>query len=237
MADFIKGSDGKCPSNYTDTCKNLLGKDPVSEVTKMPQKNNNITHNDDDNESRKIHNFMDYSSDICMSEFTFGQIERMHYIWSLYRKKDEHCTQGQSRFELELLPDKTPGETFWVLQTRGGKTVWRSRPAENGLPEKYTNESAPMIQDLCLDKYKNYTFTIYDAGKNGIAAPGYYIIRYNGIQLKRGGQFTREESTNFNGREIKRKTRIPIPSKIIRPHLPPSKISKVPRASRVPMGW
>jgi hypothetical protein len=34
MADFEKGTDGKCPSNYTDTCKNLWGKDPVSELDK-----------------------------------------------------------------------------------------------------------------------------------------------------------------------------------------------------------
>jgi hypothetical protein len=33
-----------------------------------------------------IHNFMDYSDDVCLFEFTAGQAERMNIQWSLYRQ-------------------------------------------------------------------------------------------------------------------------------------------------------
>ena len=33
-----------------------------------------------------IHNFMDYSDDLCLFEFTLGQSERMNIQWSLYRQ-------------------------------------------------------------------------------------------------------------------------------------------------------
>uniref|UniRef100_A0A8H7K5Z9 Peptidase M43 pregnancy-associated plasma-A domain-containing protein n=1 Tax=Bionectria ochroleuca TaxID=29856 RepID=A0A8H7K5Z9_BIOOC len=33
-----------------------------------------------------IHNYMDYSSDECYSEFTSGQIDRIHSFWDKYRK-------------------------------------------------------------------------------------------------------------------------------------------------------
>jgi len=32
-----------------------------------------------------IHNFMDYSDDVCLDEFTLGQSERMNIQWALYR--------------------------------------------------------------------------------------------------------------------------------------------------------
>jgi hypothetical protein len=33
-----------------------------------------------------IHNFMDYSDDVCLFEFTGGQAERMNIQWALYRQ-------------------------------------------------------------------------------------------------------------------------------------------------------
>ena len=32
-----------------------------------------------------VHNFMNYSNDACMYEFTEGQLERMQIMWAMYR--------------------------------------------------------------------------------------------------------------------------------------------------------
>lgn len=56
------GSSSGCPVGR-DSCPDLPGLDP-------------------------IHNFMDYSDDTCTTEFTPGQMERMHQQFDIYRRRE-----------------------------------------------------------------------------------------------------------------------------------------------------
>jgi hypothetical protein len=63
LANITYGTfEARCPSDDTDTCPLLPGNDP-------------------------IHNYMDYSDDSCTNQFTKGQIDRMYYVWSIYREE------------------------------------------------------------------------------------------------------------------------------------------------------
>jgi hypothetical protein len=141
---------------------------------------------------------MDYSSDVCQNQFTQGQIERMYYVWSIYRKGNEKCSTGYKLFEIEILADSAPDETHWALQSTDGKFQWDTLEQNSDIYFEFPANSKT-IQEICLDATKDYIFTIFDDSKNGIASPGYYAIRYGGVQLKRNSAFGQKDVTRFTG--------------------------------------
>ena len=141
---------------------------------------------------------MDYSSDACQNQFTQGQIERMYYVWSIYRKGNEKCSTGYKLFEIEIFSDSSPDETHWVLQSTDGKFQWDTLEQNSDIYYEYPANSKT-IQEICLDTTKEYTFTIFDDSKDGIESPGYYAIRYGGVQLKRNSAFAQKDATRFSG--------------------------------------
>lgn len=191
QADFESGTDG-CPTAAIDTCSRLPGKDPV-------------------------HNYMDYSSDICVDEFTRGQSERMFYVWSVYRALSESCSAGNTKFEFETLTDSWPSEVTWSLASTDGKFLWDTASTESGID--YTFEiNTVNTQNLCIDSTKDYVFTISDSEGDGIDSPGYYTIKYNGVTLKTNSAFGRSEVTSFSGGGIPATTApVPVTSAPIAP--------------------
>ena len=128
MANIEAGTNGKCPSDSTDTCPLLPGNDPVryiqmrcwcTDVVLSTKPNESIPSCCD-----QIHNYMDYSSDACQNQFTPGQIERMYYVWSIYREGNEVCSTGYKLFEIEVFADSYPDETHWALQSTDTKFQW-----------------------------------------------------------------------------------------------------------------
>jgi hypothetical protein len=146
----------------------------------------------------QIHNFMTNYGDSCRNEFTRGQIERMYYVWSIYRKDSESCTTGDKLFEFEILADSWPEENHWTLTSSDGKFQWDTLKQNSDISFDFT-ANASSTQGICIDSTKNYTFTIYDDGNNGIQNSGYYIIRYDGVELKRNRAFGGSDVTNFPG--------------------------------------
>jgi hypothetical protein len=136
--------------------------------------------------------------DSCRNQFTRGQIERMYYVWSIYRKDNESCTTGDKLFAFEILADNWPDENHWTLTSNDGKFKWDTLKENSAIPFGFT-ANALTTQGICIDATKNYTFTIYDDDSNGIENPGYYAIRYDGVELKRNSDFGGIEVTQFIG--------------------------------------
>jgi hypothetical protein len=122
----------------------------------------------------------------------------MYYVWSIYRQGNEICSIGYKLFEIEILADSYPDETHWALQSTDGKFQWDTLEQNSDIYFEYP-ANIKTIQEICLDATKDYTFTIFDDSKDGIESPGYYAIRYGGVQLKRNSAFGQKDVTSFSG--------------------------------------
>jgi Pregnancy-associated plasma protein-A len=144
-----------------------------------------------------IHNFMDYSNDPCLTEFTPRQIERMYIVWSLFRQSNDVCTSDQILFTMEIKLDSFSSETSWQLT---GPDLFinpvKNGFANTGITADDTRET--VIIDICLPINQTYNFTIFDSQSDGIDSPGYYKIYLAGALVKEGQKFGSSESTIIN---------------------------------------
>jgi hypothetical protein len=141
-----------------------------------------------------IHNFMDYSNDECLEEFTPGQIKRMYIIWSLYRQKNDSCAPGNILFEIEINLDRYASEVSWDLT---GPNLYIN-PAKNGYGTAIDDffGGKTIVNDICLPINQVYIFTIYDARKDGLESPGSYKLYLDSSLIKQGdGAYGTSEST------------------------------------------
>lgn len=100
---------------------------------------------------------------------------------------------SSSTMKLVLRTDNSPLETTWDVKNSSGITVLNS-PA-------YTIANKLYQEQYTLPPADCYTFTIYDAGGNGICCSNgtgvYEVSSTNGIVIRQGGQFAASESSEF----------------------------------------
>ena len=72
-----------------------------------------------------------------MNKFTPGQVDRMYYVWSIYRKGRESYSTGNTRFEFEILTDSWSEDIQWSLRSTDGKIKWDTFPENGVIPINY----------------------------------------------------------------------------------------------------
>jgi PKD repeat protein len=96
------------------------------------------------------------------------------------------CLANEDFLSIIIVQDNYPGETTWQL-----------RDQNNTLIQSGTTNSA----DICVAQNNCHTFTIFDSYGDGICCgygQGSYTLLLNGQQIASGGQFTFQESVQFN---------------------------------------
>jgi len=173
-----------------------------------------------------IHNYMGYSWDSCYEEFTPGQVERMRFFWETLREPEKYGYGGGSDGEggvdaspaadvpeADFLPCSPDGTGHYVeidLKTDfwGIETTWDIVDAATGEAVVKSMGGFGAETDYHFGPYcllpGVYTFTIYDAGMNGIQGSswgnGKYTVTMDGKAkpLNRGvGKFECSDSTDF----------------------------------------
>lgn len=172
-----RATEFNCPVGK-DTCALLPGDDP-------------------------IHNFMDYSSDECYESFSRGQMDRMYYVWSLYRRNGEACSGGFVLFELDVfLTDGGGGDNAFELRSEDREVYWTGgNESLNLIPVTFQDGIVNRL-DICIETSKTYEFILYDNAANGLGEGGYYQVRVNGASVRPLGLLPigqREEMTTFRG--------------------------------------
>ena len=88
---------------------------------------------------------------------------------------------------LAIVFDAYPEESSWALFDANDNVI------ESGTD--YAGASS-FSKAFCLEN-GTYTFVMYDSYGDGINAPGYYRLTYNGTTIVEGGGFETEDSTTF----------------------------------------
>lgn len=163
------GASEGCPVGR-DSCPSLPGVDP-------------------------IHNFMDYSDDSCMREFTPGQIERMYGQMDTYRRQLEPCDpEDEAIVTVDALMDDSPEGKWFFVFDRDELVGYMGNTSH----ANFTNGN--ISSSWCVKKHHAYFFGIEDESYGGgLQPPGYVSLSLNGRQVR---QLSRFEDPPFVGFSI-----------------------------------
>lgn len=170
-----------------------------------------------------IRNFMDYTDDSCMNEFTEGQRTRMNGLYDTYRNFNAPTPpsptappvptapptppvptiaptiapitpcEGNYYFRLTVKSDAYGSETYFELK-RDNEQIWE-------MTEELTSDTEYVYDPLCLDP-GSYVFIITDSYNDGICCAygnGFYAYTVDGTTIeKNGGEFGSAEESDFD---------------------------------------
>jgi len=134
-----------------------------------------------------ISNFMDYSDDACMNNFSPIQYNRMRALWAAYRSfgKTEECAASESKLIVNVVLDSYPQENSWMLRDECTGNILHSEGAfEPGTPLSELT--------LCIPSAARYTWELVDSHDDGICCKygdGHYSLTYDG-NVESEGEFT-----------------------------------------------
>ena len=93
--------------------------------------------------------------------------------------------------KLIMRTDANPGETTWEVTNSMGEVMYSGGP--------YTTSGQMIQETFDFADEACFTFTIYDAGGDGIMSPGFYMLYYgSNTQIAQGTNFGFKDIVDFN---------------------------------------
>jgi len=157
-----------------------------------------------------INNYMNYTPDSCLTEFTPDQYTRMIGMWITVRNNGSfaptisspptstptesmppsECTSLQIKVTTDLYPE----ETLWGVYNTSFTVLYSGGP--------YTGQNTLYTENFCVDPNESYIFQILDAQRDGICCTygnGSYEVYYDNKLIKEGGTFAGSEVSPLFG--------------------------------------
>ena len=147
------------------------------------------------NDSYTVQNYQGSGKNLIVAvtdKISHGKEVRLHVYFekkqerSISNQARQGCNDDQVRFEVRVKTDDYAADTSWELVDNGSNAIVF-------LQSEGSFQNNESYEDLvCIDRQKEFTFTLFDSYKDGIccsAGWGAYSIFMDGEQIFHGGEF------------------------------------------------